>query len=438
VQEGTHAIGHLVNPFFNLPKVDVRNPAQLDAANHGLMMLPDRASSRVYLEGVGARSSLLSQGIRKLSKPGRVISDVIDGYQDYLFHQYIPALKFKTYEAMVGRNTKLYAKELASGELTIPDIKILSAEQANAAYGHLNYALLDRDPTMQHIFQLSALAPDFLEARVRFAAQGIEGLTSKVGHEQFKAIAILAAVQASSAYIISNLLGDEWDPKHPFEVIHNGRRYAMRSVPEDAYTLLKDTRRFIYARVNPLVVRGGVQLITGLNYRGEQVEFMDTVTELLAGYIPITARAAPGIRSLTETGRNSPISPLQQLSGSLGLRVSRYSAISEIYKLAGDWKDKQKLPRNKGSYPVSKYQQLRYALEDGDLQRAKKEYDVLRETLPPGKIKLGFTQSIKNPFTGNQATDREFAKSLTGYDLELYRHAIRTRRDILVRFSKLR
>ena len=38
------------------------------------------------------------------------MADVIDGYQDYLFHQYIPGLKFKTYQAMLGRNTKLYAK----------------------------------------------------------------------------------------------------------------------------------------------------------------------------------------------------------------------------------------------------------------------------------------------------------------------------------------
>ena len=47
VQEGTHGIGHMVNPFSHIPKVDFRDPAQLDAANHGLMLLPDRASAGV-------------------------------------------------------------------------------------------------------------------------------------------------------------------------------------------------------------------------------------------------------------------------------------------------------------------------------------------------------------------------------------------------------
>ena len=437
VQEGTHGIGHLVNPFSHIPKVDLRDPAQLDAAKHGLMLLPDRASASVYIEGVGSKSSLISQGLRKAGPVGRAVSDVIDGYQDYLFHQYIPGLKFKTYQAMLGRNMKTYAAELKSGEMTPADVKITSAEQANAAYGHLNYALLDRNPTIQHLIQMAALAPDFLEARSRFAAQAIKGLSSKVGHEQFKAIAILAAVQASSAYILSNVTGGEYDPKHPFEVIHNGRRYSMRSVPEDIFGLLKDTRQFLYSRVNPLTVKGGIQLATGLNYRGEKVSALDTFEELLAGYIPITARQIPGIRSLTETSRQNPVSPLQQLAGSLGLRISRYSPVSETYKLAGEWMDKNNMPRAKGSYPISKYQQFRYALEDGDLDRAKTEYDALLKTMPAHKVALGFKESINHPFTGNESTDEAFSKTLSGYDKQLYYQANITRSNILKAFDKV-
>lgn len=442
VQEGTHAIGHLVNPFFGLEKVDlVKNPKMVDAANHGLMLLPDRASSRVYIEGVGTKSSLLSQGLRKTGKftggIGEAIADVIDGYQDYLFHQYIPALKYKTYEAMLGRNTKLYAKELASGEMTEADVKLTSAEQANAAYGHLNYALLDRNPTIQHMIQLAALAPDFLEARARFAGQGVKGLRSKVGHEQMKAIAILAAAQAGMAYVLSQLLGVPYDEEHPFEVVYGGRRYAMRSVPEDIFAMLKDQRRFIYSRVNPLTVKGTIQLATGLNYRGEKTTPTETMTELLAGYIPITARSIPALRSLTETGRKTSVTPLQELAGSLGLRISRYSPISETYQLAGEWMEKQKLPKDRGSYPVSKYQQLRYALEDGDMDKAKAEYEALKKDSNSTKVRDGFRLSISHPFTGSEANDRKFSKSLTGYDKELYEQAIRTRKNILRAFNSL-
>lgn len=433
VQEGTHAIGHTVNPFFGIPKVDLKNPAQLDAAAHGLMMLPDKASSASYLEGSGSQSSLIVKGIKKV--PGlRAIGEASDLYQDYLFHQYIPGLKFKTYEHILERNTKRFAPEMASGEVTLKDVKLLSAEQSNAAYGHLNYALLDRNPTIQHFLRLAALAPDFLEARSRFAGQAVKGLSSKVGHEQLRAIAFLAAVQAGTALVASQLLGVPYDPHHPFELVYEGRRYAMRSVPEDIFALVKDTRSFAYSRINPLITKGGIQYLTGQNYRGEKVTAGETTAELLAGYIPITARSIPGLRDLTFTSRNQPVSPIEQLSGSIGLRISRYSPISETYKLAREWEEKNDLPVDRGSYPVSKYQQLRYSLEDNDTDGAVTAYQELLKTMPAAKISLGFRESISHPFTGSAANDKKFSESLTGYDLELYNLAVRRRKDILNRF----
>lgn len=437
VQEGTHAVGHLVNPFGGIPKVNMSNPAMMDAANHGLMILPDRTTTNAYMEGVGAKSSWVSQAIRNGGPVGRRVSDIIDGYQDYLFHQYIPGLKFKTYEAMLGRNMKLYADELRSGAMTPADVKMTTAQQANAAYGHLNYALIDRSPTVQHFIQLGALAPDFLEARGKFVAQAIKGLSSKTGHEQFKAIAILAAAQAGAAYTIAQLTGGKWDGKHPFEVVYGNRRYSMRSVPEDILNAIQGPRQFAFSRINPLTVKTPWQLLSGLNYRGEHVGPIDTLTEAAAGYIPITARNLPGIRSLTETSRKNPVSPLQSLAGSIGLRISRYSPISETYGLAKDWQKAQGMPQDTGSYPISKYQQLRYALEDGDMEKAQQEYAKLRATMTPEKLALGFRESVTHPFTDNKANDENFAKSLSGNDKLTYQQAVKTRENILKSFDRL-
>lgn len=437
VQEGTHAIGHLVNPFFGLEKIDMRKPEMMDAANHGLMILPDRTSSNYYMEGVGAKQSLISKGIKKIPAVGKQISDVIDGYQDNLFHQYIPALKFKTYQAMLRRNMALYEPELKSGEMTEADVKITSALQANSAFGHLNYALLDRNPTIQHLLQLSLLAPDFLEARTRFTIQGAKGITSKVGYEQFKAIAILAATQAGIAYTLSQLLGTQYDPKHPFEVVYNGRRYSMRSVPEDIFNFFNDRRQFIYGRINPLTVKAPIEYLTGLNYRGEKQDALQTTEELLTGYIPITLRSIPELRNLTESGRNSPVSPIEQLAGSLGLRISRYSPISETYKNASEWMDSNKIQRDKGSYPVSKYQQLRYALEDGDIKRAGEEYASLLKTMNQAQISKGFRESVNNPFTKNKAMDAQFYQSLPEYQKQLYNLAVKKRQEIISEFDRV-
>lgn len=440
VQEGTHAVGHLVNPTFGLEDMSRPTPAHIDAMQHGLMLLPEKQSSAAYIEGVGGRNTFLTQLARKFGgKVGAAAADVVDGYQNYLFHQYIPALKFKTYEHILGRNMSRYAKDIAKGEVTPADVKFLSAEQSNAAYGHLNYALLDRNPTMQHLIQIVALAPDFLEARGRFVGQAVKGFASKSGFEQFRAIATLAAIQAGSAIVISSLMGDKWDPKHPFEVTHNGRTYTLRSVPEDMFRLLfsgPDIRReFVRARVNPLTGMAW-QAVTGRNYRGEKVGFMDTVGETLANYIPITARSIPFVRNLTESGRNYPVSPLEQLMGSLGLKISRYSPITKTYQLASEYKKAQGMPADTGVYPVSKYQSLRYALEDADMDRAKVEYQKLRSSgMASDKIRTGFKESIEHAFTGSKASDEKFKKSLDQEGRESYDQAISRRREILRKFG---
>ena len=450
VQEATHAIGHTVNPFFGFENIMRPTKAHTDAMDHGLMLLPEKGSASRYIEGVGGRNTFISQALRRFGmRAGRAAADIFDGYQDFLFHQYIPSLKFKTYEHMVARNTHRYAKELKSGEVTLSDVKMLSAEQSNAAYGHLNYALLDRDPTIQHLLQLGLLAPDFLEARGRFAGQAAKGFATKAGHEQLRAVAILAAVNAAAAYIISKLLGDEWDPKHPFEVTHGNRTYALRSVPEDLFRLFfsgADTRReFISARLNPFGQKI-TQMRTARNYRGEKVTFRDTLEELFAGYIPLILRGIPFIRNLTTTTANNPVSPLEQTAGSLGLRISRHSIITEAYQLGRDYNEAAgKLP-DTGVYPTSKYQQLRYALEDGDAKRAAEEYAKLRKGVintinskvsDKKKLAQGFAESLFHPFTGSKESDKVFKAKLPLWDRMKVEEAERKRVDIMARFKRI-
>jgi hypothetical protein len=440
VQEGTHAVGHMVNPFFGIPEMSRPTGAHIDAMQHGLMLMPEKLGSN-YSEGLGGRNTFLSQLSKKYGgKAGRAVSNVLDGYQDYLFHQYIPGLKFKTYEHMVQRNAKRYAKELASGEVTMGDVKMLSAEQSNAAYGHLNYKLLDRNPTIQHIMQLTMLAPDFLEARTRFVGQALR--PSKAGFEQFRAIALLAAIQAGSAFTLSKLIPEaEYDPKHPFELRVGNRTYFMRSVPEDLFRLFfsgtDKTREFVSARINPMTQKAW-QAVSGLNYRGEKVDWTDTIGELVANYIPIMARPLPGINQLTETSRNNPVSPLEQWAGSAGLKISRYSPISKTYQMAKEWKAEKGLPDDAGSYPVSKYQQLRYALEDNDSEKALKEFQKLRASgMERSKITSGFKESLHHSFTGSRKTDAEFRDSLPKHKRALYDLAVERRKNILDRYNKI-
>jgi hypothetical protein len=311
VQEGTHAVGHRINPFFRIPKVDlVADVGQADAAQHGLMLLPDRASANQFMEGFKP-SGLVSR------IPG--IGPLADFYSNYLFHEYIPGLKYKTYQAIVSRNSKVFANELASAKLKMEDVKTLSAEQANAAYGHLNYADLGRNPTIQHLATLGLLAPDFLESRARFTVQALKGAAgTKVGREQVIALGALALAQAATAYTSSKITGGDWDAKRPFEFTLGRRRYTMRSVPEDISSLLHNTRSFVYSRLSPIIGRGGVQYLSQTDWRGKKVTAGETTKELLEQPIPISIRGFTGLA-------NSPLSGLEQLAGAVGLKISRYN-----------------------------------------------------------------------------------------------------------------
>lgn len=441
VQEGTHAIGHRVNPFSNIPKIDLSKADQLDATQHGLMLLPDRVSAQQFREGLdGSKRNLAANVIGKFGKPGQIIKAWADGYQDYLFHQYIPGLKLKTYEHILPRNMERYADELASGEVTPSQVKYLSAQQSNAAYGHLNYSDIGRNPTMQHIMQMFLLAPDFLEARGRFAAQAMR--PSKAGIEQFAALATLAATQFVVSRILNKTLDDDYHWDHPFDVIVGARRYAMRSVPADIAHAFSNTRQFISGRLSPLVGRGLLEGLSGVNYRREPTDAMEALSNIITGMIPLTIQ--PATRGLSETGRDNPVSPMEQLLGSMGLHVSRFSPVSKIYSLSREWLDENGknygIDKRQAVFPISKFQQLRYALEDNNTNAARKEFQrLLRDQkVDAEELSKRFKMSLHHPFTGSKRTDAIFRDSLSPADRQIYSAALERREILWRRYQSVR
>lgn len=430
VQEGTHAVGHRVNPFFNNPKIDlVHNATQMDAARHGLMLQPDRVSAEQFMEGF-KHSGLISK------VPG--VGPVADWYAHYLFHEYIPGIKFKTYEAIRERNMKVFEKDLAAGKVSPEDVKILSAEQANAAYGHLNYADLGRSPTMQHFLRLALLAPDFLEARGKFAAQALKGATgAKVGREQLVALATLAVAQATLAYVSAKITGGQWDAKDPFAFHLGNRKFTMRSVPEDAYRFATDTRAFTYARLNPLIGRGTLQYLSGVDWRGKKVTAGETTKELLQQPVPLTLRPLFGIG-------NTPLSGWEELAGAAGLKIQRYSNVAEVSKLAHTWMEKSDNPRIKAAekqhqqetLPDSAYKPLREALLKDDEKAAR---EALEELLKIRKYsEIAKAMHAMRPFTGSLKVENQFRRSLTAEEKLQYEAARREQRDLYNKFRRLK
>jgi hypothetical protein len=425
VQETTHgALGHHINVFTNLPKLDATNPELIMAVKHGLMLAGENDAMQYFSEGLGGTKNPLF----KLP----VLGEFANSYSTWLFHDYIPKLKLKTFVALEKENMGRYSDELKSGKVTPSDVTYITAQQVNAAYGHLNYTDIGRNPTLQHFLQATLLAPDFLEARARFAHQAATGVFAKSGRAQLQALAWIGTTFFVAARVLNKTLDDDYHWDHPFEVVYNGRTYSMRSVPEDLFNLFKDTRRFIYGRLSPVIGRGGIEYITGRNYRGEKQTTLDQLKEMATRWIPINV--LPFMRDLSTTGKNSPTTPWEQFLSATGLNIKRNSPINDVYSLANDWKKSQGISEDTGTYPISKYQQLRYALEDNSTSRAIDEIKKLAATQDPEKLFNGFRQSLNKPFTGSEINDVRFIHSLGQDDKEKVKAAINQREQVFSRF----
>lgn len=304
-QEGLHAVFHRVNPFKTEP-LDFSDVRQQGLIDHGLQVASFDSQEK-FSEGVSA--SGLIQRIPVLGK-------YMQKYNDYLFSDYIPRLKMSMGLDALERNMKRYVD---TGKLTKDQAYALTAREANAAFGELNYTMMARNKTFQDVLRTALLAPDFLEARGRFVGQALK----PYGREQAVALAggalgLYVAARAMNAAL--NKGNPQWDPEDAFNVVHNGKTYTLRSVPADIAHLLTDPRGFIYNRLNPLYGKGAIEGITGRDQYGRKLNAVDEAKDLGRGIVPIPFQ---GLSKAVQS------SPMQTVLSSTGVSSFPYQSPAE-------------------------------------------------------------------------------------------------------------
>lgn len=306
VQVGVHAIFHKVNPF-SAPEINLDVPAQSALVSRGLQVYSHRALTEF---GEGLYSSGL---INKL--PG--IGPISQKYGSYLFENYIPRQKMQMALAALERNTERY-----KGKLSTDQIYELTANQANAAFGELNYKWMGRNPTVQDSLRLMLLAPDFLEARGRFVGQAVKPW----GREQGAALLRGAIGMYAAARIINQVVdGDpHWDKY--FSVVVDGKEYSLRSIPGDMQHLFSDPRSFAYHRLNPTIAKPIVEYLSGRDAFGRERTFFQQVGDFFTQQAPIPMQ---GLVS----GKERTL--YQSVLSSIG--VSSWKSRSSAEKLAGEF-----------------------------------------------------------------------------------------------------
>jgi hypothetical protein len=436
VQEGTEAIGHRINPFAAKP-IDPRNPVHMDAMNHGLMVASTHGGEAQWIEGLNNNRALLTK------IPG--IGPKLKASSDYLFQKYIPSLKMETYKAALNRNLDRFKSDLASGKMSVDDVKYHTAKQVNDAYGHLNYADLGRSENIQKITRAILLAPDFLEARVRQALQGAAGLVpgvlARAHGEQRMAFWTLAIGQYVLArglnYMLNNGDSKADKLKDAFAVYYNGRRYTMRSVPGDVLEALTETRKFLANRLSP-IARSAEEFATGTNYRGQKVGTAQALKDAATTLIPLGLKnVAAMIPGLNEVGDKETSWP-QQAMQNIGVKVQRASPIIDAHQIAHDWMQKQPdYKEDTGSYPTSVFRPLQNALEDKNTAAAQRAYRDLLSTTKPEAIAKGMYLSLSKPFTKSKAGDALMLQQLSKPDQATMRAAQSERQRILQAFKAM-
>jgi hypothetical protein len=393
--------------------IDLNDPVQRSLVSHGLNVV-DHSGLEAFSEGVSGGGSSL---FRKVPWLG----DKLQTYQHWLFQDYIPRLKMEMATHALERNRAVYAKDLASGKLTEDQLLHITANQANAAFGELNYEMMGRNKTFQDGLRLAFLAPDFLEARGRFVGQALKGY----GREQLTALTLGAATLYITARMMNKMISGEYhfEPEHAFDVMHNGRAYSIRTVQGDLLHLAFNPRSFAYTRLNPVTTRTLFEIGTGRDQFGRPRSALDQVKDFASTIVPISIRGA--LKQPEQKWWEGFIN-------SLGVTERRATASDSVYKLADDFKKKHGIQEpGEFIYDPEKdpYRGTKLALMFDTPQSAAQEMKLAVDKGATDWKHIGayFNEFGKKPFTGSKAREKDFWNTLSPDQQKIYKDAVNER-----------
>jgi hypothetical protein len=447
------------NPFVGLAtKIDLENnPWHQQLAEHGAMLAPDHVSEQTYMDGLASNSryNLVNKALGLASNlPGLAgdaaarLKDINEKLAHYTFHQAVPGLKIGVIEKSYADLQQHYAKELSDGTVTQSQLLYASCQRGNELLGHLNYADMGANPTLQHLLQIFTLAPDFLQSNIKSTIGAVKGGANlalepfgasegRAYQTQFKSLAMATGMSWLMARFGNAMMNDgDMKHDHPFSVVWNNREYSIRSLPEDIYHAVNNLGGFARGRLSPFIGQGTLEAITGTNYSGQQVGSEQILKDMVAGSLPMQVQ--PLFKEAIGTDHGS-VSPMEQALSSIGVKVARYSPVGPMMDRAHAWVKQYGsiygVKPDDAEHPISPYRPLRYALEDGDFDGAAAEISKLRAANPleaPITLYRRIHAALTHPLTGTIKTDMAFRSSLDARR-QMDFDAARARQQLLVR-----
>lgn len=289
-----------------------------DIAGQGGTFTQSRKDVADHSEGLASHSKILSK-IPILGKS-------LDWYQDFLFNRYMPSLKRDAAVRMYGEYEK------AHPEWNPTAVAKATAEHVNNAFGGQDWRAMGRAAATQDWFSLFALAPDWLESEMRFAASTLRG---GLGDKNFsrQQVALFSAGMWGVARALNLLNTGNMHLEAPFGIAtkdQNGREvvYSMRTMPTDILHMASDPVGFMQGRMSP-VTRLAQEASSGRDSFGRKLQPGDLWIDIARNMAPI-----PGQQLGAAISGNS------SSTGNVGQIVKAFGGTSTVYrteaeKLAG-------------------------------------------------------------------------------------------------------
>ena len=283
--------------YFNLSK------EQLSAIKDGVVVSNTRPGYSDYTqEGNVAGSRSFASRLPLIGHLNHWIEGRLFGPQGY-----ITGMKFDLYD-------KLKADHIARGMDPVTAGRT-AASQVNNKFGGLNYAVMGRSASTQNALRAMLLAPDFLESTGRSVAD----VAGKFGAPLVQSLVAFNALHWMVARSMNKIMTGEYHPETGFKVVapDGKREYGLRTTLGDFLHFAEHPRDFLMNRVNPMLVRTPLELLTGVDAQGNKVSPTQLMWDTIRQVTPIAFQAATPKQTITQPN------PIDEILKSFGVQSSK-------------------------------------------------------------------------------------------------------------------
>jgi len=400
-----------LNATYKTVKGDL--PLMRLGVNNGLTLFSNRFEAEDYAVGVASHGGAFRGALDKVPVVGHYLR-YSDQIHDLLFNRLIPSYKASGFRKMFDK----YAS--AHPEWSDDAVAHAAATHVNNAFGGQNWREMGRSAATQDWFHLIALAPDWLESEMRFAAGLFKG--AGIGPAKYEPehgrnfsreqVAGTAAALWVSMRLLNQLYSGNAHYETPFGLAtkdKDGREveFSVRTMPTDILHMATDPMGFLNGRMSPFL-RTEEEIRTGRNQYDQKLSDGEKYVDLVSNLVPIWGQSGLKDISHLATASDVGLGPQLAKAGGLTAQVFRTPAQKEAAKLASE--------RSEGG-PINQAQishhrlilQLEDQMRQGNLRTADLSQMVDQGNLPEADAKA-IIKNVKETAGEDPETARLYSR----------------------------